>query len=155
MFSVDHLRILLCSFDSKDSTLRQSWDYSSKQLHRETNLCLTTACTAALSARIKKYLRWLCVTSNLVVHLPHRCEKMHFFDFPCDYSIHDATINPARQRKLITPPTRKGCSMAAQQIFNLWKIPCPRSIRLVNKVTHPPLYRKSQITSVLPLTDDL
>lgn len=49
MFSVDHLRILLCSFDSKDSTLRQSWDYSSAQLHRETNLCLTTACTAALS----------------------------------------------------------------------------------------------------------
>lgn len=39
---------------------------------------------------------------DMVMHLPHRCESVHYGDFPCDHNAHNNIINPARQRN-VTP----------------------------------------------------
>ncbi len=65
------------------------------------------------------------------MHLLCRCEMVHFCDFPCDHNVHNDIINPTRQRNVITP-LQKLFNMTAHQIFNLWKIPCPKPTRLAS-----------------------
>ena len=58
----------------------------------------------------------------------------------------------------MTTPLQKWFNMPVHQIFNLLQDTLPQAKQvseLYSKVTHPPSYRKSQIISMLPLSDNL
>lgn len=85
--------------------------------------------------------------------LPYRCETVHFCDFPCDHNIYNDIINLTRQLTVTTPP-QKLFNIPSPRIFNLYKLPCLKPIRLVSNTARlhiRPLDRKSQIISVIPL----
>lgn len=156
-FPVRHSFIPLWGFDC---FLRKSWHATTAQVGPQPVCRLScisyTKCTdhrGELPTSLMSVYQAFIPACSCFRNLPYRCQTAHFCDFPCDHNIYNDIINLTRQLTVTTPP-QKLFNIPFPRIFNLYKLPCLKPIRLVSNTARlhiRPLNRKSQIISILPL----